>query len=114
MKHSALLNTPVVAFEDCVNRVYRIMPTPAFGGVVDAAVAHIMPMIAFGKEENGVSAAKTTTKASLQGTTGKIPRPPNAFILYRQHHHPFVKATYPEYHNNDICKSQLILRSVHH
>jgi hypothetical protein len=34
----------------------------------------------------------------------KVPRPANAFILYRQHHHPLVKAAHPEYHNNDICK----------
>lgn len=35
----------------------------------------------------------------------KVPRPPNAFILYRQHHHPLVKAEYPDMHNNQICKS---------
>lgn len=33
----------------------------------------------------------------------KIKRPPNAFILYRQHHHPMVKAANPELHNNQIC-----------
>lgn len=34
----------------------------------------------------------------------KVARPPNAFILYRQHHHPLVKADHPELHNNQICK----------
>ena len=34
----------------------------------------------------------------------KIARPPNAFILYRQHHHPLVKASHPNLHNNQICK----------
>jgi hypothetical protein len=34
-----------------------------------------------------------------------IPRPMNAFLLYRQHHHPLIKAEYPDIHNNDICKS---------
>lgn len=34
----------------------------------------------------------------------KIPRPANAFILFRQHHHPTVKAQNPGMHNNDICK----------
>lgn len=34
----------------------------------------------------------------------KLPRPPNAFILYRQHHHPIVKEAHPELHNNQICK----------
>jgi hypothetical protein len=37
----------------------------------------------------------------------KIPRPPNAFILYRQEHHPVIKAANPEFHNNDICESSL-------
>ncbi|KAI9715900.1 MAG: hypothetical protein M1812_005720 [Candelaria pacifica] len=32
----------------------------------------------------------------------KIPKPPNAFILYRQHHHPLVKVSNPSLHNNQI------------
>ena len=35
----------------------------------------------------------------------KLPRPPNAFILYRQHHHPIVKEAHPQLHNNQICKN---------
>ena len=35
----------------------------------------------------------------------KTPRPPNAFILYRQRHHPLLRAKYPSLHNNQICKS---------
>ena len=34
----------------------------------------------------------------------KVARPPNAFILYRQHHHPLIKAKYPDIHNNQICR----------
>ena len=34
----------------------------------------------------------------------KVPRPPNAFILYRQHHHPIIKSENPDMHNNQICK----------
>ncbi len=34
----------------------------------------------------------------------KVPRPPNPFILYRQHHHPLLKEAHPEMHNNEICK----------
>ncbi|KAF2433001.1 hypothetical protein EJ08DRAFT_584522 [Tothia fuscella] len=34
----------------------------------------------------------------------KIPRPPNAFILYRKHQHPVVKANCPGIINNDISK----------
>ena len=32
----------------------------------------------------------------------KVPRPPNAFILYRKHFHPILKFKHPELHNNDI------------
>ena len=41
---------------------------------------------------------------NVRRAKNKIARPPNAFILYRQHHHPKVKAMMPEMHNNDICK----------
>lgn len=34
----------------------------------------------------------------------KTPRPPNAFILYRQRHHPLFKEACPHLHNNQICK----------
>ena len=36
--------------------------------------------------------------------TPKVARPPNAFILYRQHHHPLLKSQHPDLHNNQICK----------
>lgn len=42
------------------------------------------------------------TEASKK--TMKAPRPPNAFILYRQYWHPFVKEAHPELHNTQICK----------
>ena len=34
----------------------------------------------------------------------KVPRPPNAFIIYRQEWHPKVVEENPDLHNNDICK----------
>lgn len=34
----------------------------------------------------------------------KIPRPPNAFILYRKDHQDAVKAVHPGIHNNQICE----------
>lgn len=45
---------------------------------------------------------KVKKKAAVKNA--KVPRPPNAFILYRQHHHPLVKAQYPDMHNNQICE----------
>lgn len=98
---SALLSTPVVAFKDDVNRVYRIMPTPVLDGIVDAAVVQVMPMIVTSNEQS-VSSSPKVNKVTLEKPE-KIPRPPNAFILYRRHHHPLVKATHPDFHNNEIC-----------
>jgi hypothetical protein len=34
----------------------------------------------------------------------KVPRPPNAFILYRQHHHNIVKAKNHGITNNNLCR----------
>lgn len=33
----------------------------------------------------------------------KVPRPPNAFIIYRKEWHPTVVAENPGLHNNAIC-----------
>ena len=42
----------------------------------------------------------------------KVPRPPNAFILYRQHHHPLIAAENPGMHNTQIC--EYLGSSFHH
>jgi hypothetical protein len=52
----------------------------------------------------------------------KIPRPPNAYILYRKDKHCAVKVENPNLHNNEICKSgvlcfmvrELTIYSGHH
>lgn len=41
-------------------------------------------------------------KSRSPGKKSKVPRPPNAFILYRQKNHPLLKEMNPEMHNNDI------------
>lgn len=38
------------------------------------------------------------------GKKAKVPRPPNAFTLYRQHWHPHYKQYNKSMHNNDISK----------
>ena len=40
---------------------------------------------------------------SLPANTAKIPRPPNAFIIYRKHWHSQIVALNPGVHNNKIC-----------
>jgi hypothetical protein len=55
--------------------------------------------------------ASTSTQADDEGTVvsssskpAKIPRPPNAFILYRKAYHATIVGQNPGLHNNQICK----------
>lgn len=41
----------------------------------------------------------------------KIPRPPNAYILYRKDHHREIRDRNPGLHNNEVCKSLLTMTS---
>jgi len=56
------------------------------------------------------SAAVVTTSTDPDGIAKsatdqiKVPRPANAFILYRQDNHPIVKQANPGILNNEICK----------
>lgn len=54
----------------------------------------------------GHTKAMSTTSTSKHRAAGKakVARPPNAFILYRQQHHPLLKSLHPDLHNNKICK----------
>ena len=72
-------------FEDLDRGVVQIMPSRHVHGHDE-----IIP----GARESKV---KITKKA-------KVARPANAFILYRQHHHPLVKSQNPDLHNNQICQ----------
>lgn len=60
-------------------------------------------------EEPMSTAASPTSVSSADArdrkSKAKVPRPANAFILYRQHKHPVIKAQFPGIVNNDICKS---------
>lgn len=47
-------------------------------------------------------AVDLSSSARLPGKKSKVPRPPNAFILYRQTHHPLLKADQPLLSNNEI------------
>lgn len=75
-------------------------PLPDFGTVFESP-----PTLT----EN-LSTAKSDSIVTVKGTANrtkgkaKVPRPPNAFILYRQEHHPRLKTQYPDMRNNDICK----------
>ncbi|KAL1959620.1 hypothetical protein VTO42DRAFT_1655 [Malbranchea cinnamomea] len=98
---SNLLNAPVIGFQDNVNNVYRIMPIPALNGSIQAGITQVFPVV-IPPGNSTQPEEKSRPKSNQQTKPEKIPRPPNAFILYRQHHHPLIKAAHPEYHNNDI------------
>jgi hypothetical protein len=56
--------------------------------------------------KNSTGGMEIPEQATASGTVikSKVPRPPNAWILYRQHNHAAVKAAHPGITNNDICK----------
>lgn len=69
---------------------------------VDRGVIHIAPSRNLLGHDSIIHGAKKPKAKALK--EDKVARPPNAFILYRQHHHPLVKASHPKLHNNQICK----------
>ena len=85
LRSSNMIEAPVTVSEEPDRGLIRIAPT-------HNPLGHdsIIP-------EAQKAKPRTSNKA-------KIARPPNAFILYRQHHHPLVKAEYPDLHNNQICE----------
>jgi len=48
--------------------------------------------------------ASSSRASSPQSDGEKIPRPANAWIMYRKHHHASFVAANPGVHNNQICK----------
>jgi hypothetical protein len=86
----------------------------------DAQVFRIMriPALKSGENSRVNSPARSGSSANTPGLMqetvpsykrkAKIPRPPNAFILYRQEYHPKIKSAHPEYHNNDICEFKVL------
>lgn len=96
----ALVGAPVVAFVDESIKALRIMRTPTFSGT---AVSVASPEVVSKDHKDDASVcSRPSGKPVVPAKALKIPRPPNAFILYRQHHHPKIRVAYPHLHNNDI------------
>ncbi len=56
-------------------------------------------------EMNAVAPATgVLNRRNARGGAVKVPRPPNAYILYRKDHHKEMKQSNPKLSNNDICK----------
>lgn len=81
------------------------MPTTALGSPIQTEPAQPLPATAVSVQNSATADANSRNKVDHQAKTEKVPRPPNAFILYRKHYHTLTKAAHPEYHNNDICKA---------
>ncbi|KAL4980557.1 hypothetical protein BDW66DRAFT_125508 [Aspergillus desertorum] len=92
---SALLGAPVVSFVDESINALRVLRTPTFSG---SSISVASPSRALDSRPR--EAPAKPRPASMK--PAKVPRPPNAFILYRQHHYPKVKETRPDLSNNEI------------
>ncbi|KAI9777495.1 MAG: hypothetical protein M1835_005226 [Candelina submexicana] len=109
-RFSALIGGPVTIIEDSTIKAIRMQPaSPLAGGHATsigpagaqppqaaAEVASNSPVVPRVGQKDRHSKVKAANKHD------KVPRPPNAFILYRQHHHPLLKASNPGLHNNQI------------
>jgi hypothetical protein len=89
-RYSDLIDGPVSTIAVPSLQIIRFTP---FAGTPSSAAS---PSVA--------SPASTTMSAPEPKGKAKIPRPPNAFILYRQAYHPIIKQDFPGIANNDICK----------
>jgi hypothetical protein len=88
-RYGALNNSPVSSIPVPYLHIIRLMP---FAGTTSPTMS---PSITSLSSDSGPPEPKGKAK---------VPRPPNAFILYRQHHHPIIKKDFPGIVNNDICK----------
>lgn len=97
---STILGTPTVAIEDENNKIYRICAMPTIEDRNDHSPLKSEKI----GNRGSISSTSSKSDKAVHIKRQKIPRPPNAFILYRQRYHPVVKAEHPEFHNNQICK----------
>ncbi|KAI9785633.1 MAG: Transcription factor Sox-2 [Peltula sp. TS41687] len=113
-RYSALIRAPAVVFVDTAIDAIRMVPPMPPVGALQVRRPHANVL---NTPSNGVPSLASTTGAFTNGTStitdvktikktqlesGKVPRPPNAFILYRQQHHPLLKNASPRMHNNEI------------
>jgi hypothetical protein len=112
---SSYLSRPCVALVDKNLGCVRILACPEYRGIGDV-FGHIL-----GKEIHIESprayedhVEKQDEKDDRQNENKvKVPRPPNAFILYRKHHHTILKEKNPAIHNNQICEKFGPFRWIH-
>jgi hypothetical protein len=96
-------------------------PTPPAHGPSNQAIIHMnmamhqtnipsSPETVSDSQTDGAthfSDTNNTQGNDVEVNTVKIPRPPNAYILYRKDKHPIILDTYPGIRNNEICELTL-------
>lgn len=97
---SIFIGAPVISFIDTAINAFRIMRTPIFAGSVMSIPSY---MATLNRQELASTSKEKDRKAPRRRGALKVPRPPNAFILYRQYHHPKIRNANPDIHNNEIC-----------
>lgn len=102
----AFLGRPCVAFVDESLECVRILARPEFKGLGSVTDNMVLAQTSTGGQfvlrDCPVRSPEMMDKKSEK--RNKVPRPPNAFILYRKHYHSILKEQDPNMHNNDICE----------
>ncbi|KAI9819212.1 MAG: hypothetical protein M1827_007368 [Pycnora praestabilis] len=109
-RYCAFIKGPAVIVEDTTTEVIKIRqlvvsPVPTTQGAQSSSPTKTSPATSsvLASNQSKIDDTKPRdNKSKLASKQEKVPRPPNAFILYRQHHHPIVKAANPGMHNNEI------------
>lgn len=95
-----------MAFVDESLGCVRILARPEFNGLGSAtdnmALAQTSTERQFVLGDCTVGSPEKMDKKTEK--RNKVPRPPNAFILYRKHYHTILKEQDPSMHNNEICE----------
>lgn len=91
--------TPIRQVDLSVN----VLDSTSMATSVKVSVPALAEEIATSPADHDTSDAVTNDVAPAKAKD-KVPRPPNAFIIYRKEWHPIVVAQNPGLHNNAICK----------
>ncbi|KAJ9621143.1 hypothetical protein H2204_011970 [Knufia peltigerae] len=111
-------NVNIMTFTDEASELYHICKAPEAtaspdnpttvsssadspGLSFDSASSTIHPS-GFAGTGHTKAPARPVKQLRLPGKKARVPRPPNAFILYRKDHHPALKAVQPDLPNNAI------------
>ena len=108
--YSDHLGTTAHILHDNLLNATRILPPPLF---TLSATSRFQPYAAedplalpagdAAQQSAGVQARNPKAKIA-KARLARIPRPANAFILYRKHHHQRIRGADPDVKNNDISK----------